>query len=61
MSRDFLSYWKPATALEALETQGALDHSASYQYGRVSLGDRVWIVSVLAEDFRLGVALVPVG
>ena len=53
MSRDFLSYWKPATAMEALENRGILEHSASHQYGRVSPGDRVWIVSVLSEGLTL--------
>ncbi len=53
MSSDFMSYWKPVTALEALEHPGILDHSASNQYGRVSPGDRVWIVSALPEGLTL--------
>ena len=43
----FLSYWKPRTVRYTLD-QGffLLEHSASDQYDRVSVGDTVWIATV---------------
>src|SRR5262245_55549106 len=46
MSREFLSYWRPSTAEWNLEnTADQLIHLASDQYGRVSIGDTIWIVT----------------
>ncbi len=44
MAQHFLSYWVPTT--EKREPLEPLDHSASDQYGRVNVGDTVWIVTV---------------
>lgn len=47
MSQDFLSYWKPETADNNIKIDnGILEHSASNQYGRVEVGDTIWIVTV---------------
>lgn len=47
MPNDLLSYWKPATASNNIgRGNGLLEHSASNQYGRLSVGDTVWIVTV---------------
>jgi hypothetical protein len=45
MSRDFLSYCKPATAEDELERGGPLYHWASDQYGRLRSGDTLWLVT----------------
>jgi hypothetical protein len=51
MTRDFLAYWKPSTVDTQVETGGPQKHAASNQYGRVSKGDTVWLVTV--RDGRL--------
>jgi hypothetical protein len=38
-------YWKPDTAHSMLLKGGNLGHSASNQYGRIDVGDVLWIVS----------------
>ncbi len=40
----YLSYWKPVTVAEN-EGSPMLEHSASDQYAKLSLGDVLWIVS----------------
>lgn len=45
-SKHFLAYWKPDTADANLARRRLLNHSAGEQFGRVSRGDTVWIVTV---------------
>lgn len=46
MPADYLSYWKPATAKAELEHGSPLlVHAASAQFGRITPGDTVWIVT----------------
>jgi hypothetical protein len=42
----YLSYWKPGTAENELDAGGEVWRSASDQYGKVTVGDRVYIVTV---------------
>jgi hypothetical protein len=54
MTRDLLSYWKPKTASNnAQDGDGLLEHSASNQYGRLEIGDTVWLVTVREGDLYL--------
>jgi hypothetical protein len=54
MTRDFLAYWKPETASNNISCgDGLLAHSASNQYGRLVVGDTVWIVTVRDGDLYL--------
>jgi hypothetical protein len=43
---EYLSYWKPGTALNELDAGGELCRSASNQYGKIEIGDSVFIVTV---------------
>jgi hypothetical protein len=46
MPKSFLSYWRPDTAEDALLASDELfTHAASGQYGRLSAGDTLWIVT----------------
>jgi hypothetical protein len=45
---DYLQYWKYVYNAEALEAQDGLNHTAGDQLGKVSPGDTVWIVTIMA-------------
>jgi hypothetical protein len=51
MAKHFLSYWKPSTVDN--DGRSALMHSASNQYGRVDIGDTVWIVTLREGELEL--------
>ena len=54
MKSDFLLYWRPENAEYTDEAyEGKLLHAASKQFGRVSKGDRIWIVTCLDDVFYL--------
>jgi hypothetical protein len=53
MSRDFLAFWRLETLDAALQTGSPLNYAASNQYGRVKVGDTVWLVSVRTGRLRL--------
>lgn len=44
--RNLLLYWKPETADHEQAHSGVLDHAASEQLARVTLGDTIWVVTV---------------
>jgi hypothetical protein len=41
---DYLVYWKPSTVADD-ESQPTIPHSASNQYGKLTGGDVLWIVT----------------
>jgi hypothetical protein len=53
MSRDFLAFWRLETLDAALRARSSLNYAASNQYGRVTVGDTVWLVSVRSGRLRL--------
>ncbi|HKA08226.1 MAG TPA: hypothetical protein VKD71_13285 [Gemmataceae bacterium] len=53
MARDFMSYWRPDTLDDEIEAGGLLQHAASNQYGRVEVGDTVWLVTTRSGQLRL--------
>jgi hypothetical protein len=53
MPREYLAYWKPATADHEIEKGGTLGHAASNQLARAKVGDTVWIVSILSGELIL--------
>jgi hypothetical protein len=46
MPHDYLAYWKPSTVNQNMDVGGRLNHCASNQFGRVMVGDIVWLISV---------------
>jgi hypothetical protein len=53
MACDFVAYWKPSTVDAQVEEGGPQRHAASNQFGRVSKGDTVWLVTVRDGRLRL--------
>lgn len=49
---EFLFYWTPEQIHSALEL-GKLPHAGSNQFGRVEVGDRVWIVGRITSDAEI--------
>jgi hypothetical protein len=45
----YLVYWKPTTVLED-EVWPTVEHSASDQYGKLAIGDVLWIVTSEGPD-----------
>lgn len=55
MPRQLLAYWRPDTADRELARDQPLNHAASEQFERASVGDTLWIVTVRSgELFLLG-------
>jgi len=45
---DYLQYWKYVNNAETLQSEDGLNHTAGNQLARVSRGDTVWIVTIMA-------------
>jgi len=53
--QNLLLYWTPKTTDDVLSREDTLEYAASDQFGRVSPGDVIWVVTVRAgELFLLG-------
>ncbi|MFC1871378.1 hypothetical protein ACFLYF_03145 [Chloroflexota bacterium] len=58
-AQDLLLYWSPKTAKDVLKREDILDHVASDQLKRASIGDVIWVVTVYdGELFLLGKLIV---
>jgi hypothetical protein len=51
--KDFLLYWLPETAEKEFNEGRRLNHAASDQFGRVSPGDALWVVTALNGVLKL--------
>ena len=47
---EYLIYWKPETVIRNQERNHCIFHTASNQYAKVNVGDRLWIVTSEAVD-----------
>ena len=59
--RAFLQLWKYDQATQEIELAKPLRHSASGQFGRVQIGDTVWVVTVDAQGILYVIGRIVVG